>query len=83
MLLEIKPGGKIIVLKKIIRKLKQKLGLIKKEKSRLRKVELKLRSMRKIVVQLRDDNPQQEKETKLIREFDKLQQEVMELQKDD
>jgi len=69
------------VLRKLIRKLKNRLKLVNKKKKRLNRIELKLRSMRKIAVSIRDDDPGPEKKKELTREFDRLQDEVNELNK--
>ena len=67
------------VLRKLIQKLKVKLKLVSKRKKRLKRIELKLRSMRKIAIMFKDDDSGPEKKKELTREFNRLQDELNEL----
>ena len=59
-----------------IKRLKAKLGLVKKQKKELAKTELKLRSMRAIATKIRDEDLDDTEQNRLIEEFNRLQQEV-------
>ena len=59
-----------------IKRLKAKLGLVKKQKKELAKTELKLRSMRAIATKIRDEDLGDTEQNRLIEEFNRLQQEV-------
>ncbi len=59
-----------------IKRLKAKLGLVKKQKKELAETELKLRSMRAIATKIRDEDLDDTEQNRLIEEFNRLQQEV-------
>lgn len=59
-----------------IKRLKTKLGLVKKQKRELAETELKLRSMRAIATKIRDEDLDDTEQNRLIEEFNRLQQEV-------
>ena len=59
-----------------IKRLKAKLGLVKKQKKELAETELKLRSMRAIATKIRDEDLDNTEQNRLIEEFNRLQQEV-------
>ena len=61
---------------KRIKRLKTKLGLVKKQKKELAETELKLRSMRAIATKIKDEDLDDTEQDRLIEEFNRLQQEV-------
>ncbi|MBF8437863.1 hypothetical protein I0Q91_12265 [Halanaerobiaceae bacterium Z-7014] len=61
---------------KRIKRLKAKLGLVKKQKKELAETELKLRSMRAIATKIRDEDLDDSEQKQLVARFNDLQKEI-------
>ena len=61
---------------KRIKRLKVKLGLVKKQKKELAETELKLRSMRAIATKIKDEDLNDSEHQQLQKRFDQLKDEL-------